>query len=82
MSRPERVGNLLRQIEHETQTAFDEYWDLRDQNDKLKAENEKLRYVAESLGMVANDLVCDYYDRDEMLAKANADLRALGIEVA
>ena len=31
--------------------------------------------------MIANDAVCDYYERDEMLAQANADARKLGVEL-
>lgn len=42
MSRPERVGQLLRQVEHETQVAFDEHTELFNLNNQLKAENAKL----------------------------------------
>lgn len=46
-----------------------------------RAENAKLRALVESYGMIANEAVCDYYDRDEMLADANATACELGIEV-
>lgn len=49
--------------------------------DKADAENAKLRALVESYGMIANEAVCDYYDRDEMLADANATASELGIEV-
>ncbi len=51
------------------------------ETNRLKEENAKLRDVAENLAMIANGCVCDYYHRDEMLARANAELRELGIEV-
>lgn len=47
----------------------------------LESENAKLRELCETFGMIANDAVCDYYERDEMLEQANADARELGIEV-
>ena len=47
----------------------------------FEAENAKLRELVESYGMIANEAVCDYYDRDEMLADANATACELGIEV-
>lgn len=46
-----------------------------------RAKNAKLRELVESYGMIANGAVCDYYDRDEMLANANATASELGIEV-
>ena len=46
-----------------------------------EAENAKLRELCETFGMIANDAVCDYYERDEMLAQANADARKLGVEL-
>ena len=46
-----------------------------------EAENAKLRELCETFGMIANDDVCDYYERDEMLAQANADARKLGVEL-
>ena len=55
--------------------------ELCEQVGQLTNENVFLRYVAENLAMIANDLVCDDFDRDEMLEKANEDLRSLGIEV-
>ena len=48
---------------------------------EAEAENAKLRELVETFGMIANDAVCDYYERDEMLEQANADARELGIEV-
>lgn len=48
---------------------------------RLQAENAKLRELVESYGMIANEAVCDYYDRDDMLADANATASELGIEV-
>ena len=47
--------------------------------DRLDAENAKLRELCETFGMIANDAVCDYYERDEMLEQANADARELGV---
>ena len=55
--------------------------ELREQNAELRDENAKLRALVESYGMIANEAVCDYYDRDEMLADANATVCELGIEV-
>lgn len=49
MSRPERVERLLRLIEHETQTAFDEYMELYKENNDLKVENAKLRVFSRGM---------------------------------
>jgi hypothetical protein len=49
MSRPERVERLLRSIEHETQTAFDEYTELYKENNDLKVENAKLRVLSRGM---------------------------------
>ena len=49
--------------------------------EQAEAENAKLRELCETFGMIANDAVCDYYERDEMLAQANADARKLGVEL-
>lgn len=46
-----------------------------------RAENAKLRELCETFGMIANDAVCDYYERDEMLERANATARELGVEL-
>lgn len=54
---------------------------LERKNRQLEAENAKLRELVESYGMIANEAVCDYYDRDEMLAEANATAHDMGIEV-
>ena len=42
MSRPERINQLLSQILHETNEAFDEYWQMREKCNDLETENEKL----------------------------------------
>lgn len=44
-------------------------------------ENAKLRELVKTFGMIANDAVYDYHERDKMLEQANADARELGIEV-
>lgn len=44
-------------------------------------ENAKLRELCETFGMIANDAICDYYERDKMLAQANVDARELGVEL-
>lgn len=46
---------------------------------KIESDNAKLRELCETFGMIANDAVCDYYERDEMLEQANADARELGV---
>jgi hypothetical protein len=66
MSRPERVGRLLRQIEHETQAAFDEHTELFNLNNQLKAENAKLRELVARIEHARRDL-CDAYPDAEQL---------------
>ena len=54
---------------------------LCDENERLAADNARLRELAETYGMIANDRVLDYFERDEMLEAANAIARELGVKV-
>lgn len=54
---------------------------LCDENERLAADNARLRELAETYGMIANDRVLDYFERDEMLEAANATARELGVEL-
>lgn len=67
MSRVERVNDLLRRIEDETRTAFDEHAQLLQENAKLFAllkheseQTEKLRELAEGIGHLLFSLDVDY----------------------
>ena len=44
-------------------------------------ENNKLRELVKTFSMIANDAVCDYYERDKMLEQANVTARELGVEL-
>ena len=54
---------------------------LCDENERLAADNARLRELAETYGMIANDRVLDYFERDEMLEAANATARELVVEL-
>ena len=74
---------------------LDENTKLQDENARLRSclsddadnaraiigENARLCELCETFGMIANDAICDYYERDEMLARANEDARELGVEL-
>lgn len=55
--------------------------ELREFAEEILAENAKLRELCETFGMIANDAICDYYERDKMLAQANMDARELRVEL-
>lgn len=75
MSRVERVNALLRQVEDETQMAFDEHAKLLQENAKLRHENERLRTLVCHLyyvkprdvaSILVNGKVLDF---DELMAE-------------
>lgn len=76
MSRPERVGRLLRQIEHETQAEFDEHTELFNLNNQLKAENAELRKFATEVWEL---LTCN--EPNFVWSGLQKKARELGIEV-
>lgn len=54
---------------------------LKTENAKLRMRNTTLRELAETFGMIANDRVLDYFERDEMLEAANVAARELGLDI-
>ena len=73
MSRPERIGQLLSQIQHETNAAFNEYWQLHDKCNDLEKESAKLR---EEIEAAKHDLQV-FSMRSVQLDAENAKLREL-----
>ena len=78
MSRPERVGQVLRQIERETQVAFDEHTELFNLNNQLKAENAKLRKYAKLMHDHINE--CCNACGERCICDIDALTRELGAE--
>lgn len=70
----QHANDAVQDAEHDESCAWDR---VR----KAEAENARLRELCETFGMIANDSVCDYYERDEMLEQANATARELGVEL-
>lgn len=54
---------------------------ISDKAADLESQNIRLRELVEAYGMIANDAVYDYDERDLMLAEANETAFVFGIEV-
>ena len=71
------IGGLLDKMTGSVILTAKEVKEVENHIDQLQAENVKLRELCETFGMIANDAICDYYDRDELLV----DARELGMEL-
>lgn len=80
MSRVERVNALLRRIDDETRTAFDEHAQLLQENAKLRKLVKRMRHRL-NYKCLCCSISCPDWDKDNDCCVFTTLERGLGIEV-